>query len=155
MCMCGCEQLLRSVSIGFEEFPSLVPSPYNRESSKVRGVVVNPVDHVQVGLGERLSEGVGGHGRMRIFTVWKWERERERERIRSDKRNVGEWSGDRKRVFEHCLSFIRHAPKFVSVFWNMKFAHNKLPQLRIELSYDVLIKTIMTAILTQYSTARE
>lgn len=65
------EQLSGSASIGFEEYPSLVSSPDNRKSSKVKGVVVNPVNHVQVGLGERLSEGVGGHGRMRIFTVWK------------------------------------------------------------------------------------
>lgn len=62
-----CEQLSGSAIIGFEEYPSLVPSPDNRDSSKVGGAVVNPVDRVQVGSGE--SEGVGGHGRMRIFTA--------------------------------------------------------------------------------------
>lgn len=39
----------------------------NRESSKVRAAMVNPEDHVE----DRLSEGVGGGGRERIFIVWK------------------------------------------------------------------------------------
>lgn len=62
VCMCVCEQVSGTVNIGFEEYPSPVPSPDNRESSKVRGVGVNPVDHLEVGLGERLSQGVGGRG---------------------------------------------------------------------------------------------
>lgn len=42
----------------------------NRVSSKVRRAVVNPVDHLEDRLREReRSEGVGGSGRERIFTV--------------------------------------------------------------------------------------
>lgn len=115
----------------------------NRESSKVRAAPVSPVDHLE----DRLSEGVGGGGREReraIFIARKWERER----FRSDERNVGEWSAERKQVFQQyiCHLLVMDQNVFVCILW--KFAHNKLTHLRIRLSLNVIIKTIMTTVLT-------
>lgn len=77
-----CEQLSGCVSL----LQSLHQD--NRDSSKVRTIVLNPVDHLGDRLGERETEQESGR---------KWERDylyavekRESERLCSDERNVGE-----------------------------------------------------------------
>lgn len=49
-----------------------------------------------------------------IFIAQKWERER----FRSDERNVGEWSAERKQVFQQVyLSFVGYGPKCVCLYF--------------------------------------
>lgn len=64
--MCECRVLL----LDLRNIPLWFVHCDNRVSSKVRRAVVNPVDHLEDRLREReRSEGVGGSGRERIFTV--------------------------------------------------------------------------------------